>query len=112
MSEKQNLEVLVMGCIESCFLHYMKRCGCCICDCCYGPGIERSYCCQHETGDGQTVFNSPFSLILYDKWCKQSQVYHFRQQIFDELSELVIPNKNIIEPRIILDAGYEYITYL
>ena len=92
-----------MGCFASCGLHCLKRCGCCICDCCYGSSSKKLYCTLHETGDNQTIFNSPFSLILYDKWCKQSDLYLKRQEIFEELSNLINFKDN--NSNTILDLG-------
>mmetsp|Transcript_56653 Transcript_56653/g.50978 ORF Transcript_56653/g.50978 Transcript_56653/m.50978 type:complete len:284 (-) Transcript_56653:60-911(-) len=92
-----------MGCIESCFLHCMKRCGCCICGCCYGPSSKKLYCTLHETGNNETVFNSPFSLILYDKWTKQSDLFLNRVAIFEQLSNLIKFKEN--NSNTILDLG-------
>ena len=83
----------------------MKRCPCCICDCCYGSS-EKAFCTLHETKNGKTEFNSPFSLILYDKWCKQNDLYQNRDRIFEQLLDVIIPNKdNRSQKRIILDLG-------
>jgi len=93
-----------MGCLQSCFLHCIKRCGCCICDCCFGLK-GKAFCTLHETSPGKTVFNGPFDLILYDKWIKQTELYQNRVAIFKELQRLLIPNKNVVEDQVILDVG-------
>lgn len=59
---------------------------------------------MHETKPGQTVFNDPFSLILYDKWAKQSEVYLERDAIFQEIAPMVI-NRNVVTERLIIDMG-------
>ena len=93
-----------MGIIQSCFLHCLKRCTCCICDCCYGSGTNKAFCTLHETKPGKTVFNDPFSLILYDKWAKQSEVYLEREKIFTEIAPMVI-NRNVVTERLVIDMG-------
>jgi len=93
-----------MGILQSCFLHCIKRCGCCICNCCYGLN-GKAFCTMCETASGKTVFNGAFDLILYDKWVKQTELYHHRVEIFKQLQRVVIPNKNVVEDQVILDVG-------
>lgn len=66
--------------------------------------MTKAFCTLHETDSGQTVFNDPFSLILYDKWAKQSEVYLNRDAIFAEIAPLVI-NRNVVTERLIVDMG-------
>merc|ERR1712048_1503530 len=73
-----------------------------ICDCCYGSALQHSFCNLHERGKGQTVFNSAFGLILYDKWIKDTPVYHERAQVFEKLS---VAMKGIDSDLVILDIG-------
>mmetsp|Transcript_58523 Transcript_58523/g.96923 ORF Transcript_58523/g.96923 Transcript_58523/m.96923 type:complete len:290 (+) Transcript_58523:32-901(+) len=94
-----------MGCAIHCVLHCLKRCGCCICGCCYSPALVKGFCTHHQTEDNKTIFNSPFNLILYDKWCKEGEVYQQREAVFDQLSNIVIPNKNLVQERRVMDVG-------
>jgi len=59
---------------------------------------------MHETDSGETVFNDPFKLILYDKWAKKSEVYLQRDDIFAEIAPMVV-NRNVVTERLIIDMG-------
>ena len=97
------------ACLEGCCLHYLKRCPCCICDCCYGSALKPSFVHRHERkgmGNKKTVFNSAFGLILYDKWVKESDVWMNRERIFDAISSAMDGyNKKVVVDLVVLDVG-------
>lgn len=84
----------------ACAAPILSTCECCISDCCWG--------CV----DGDNIYTDQLGLILYNSQRKKSNVYHMREEIFNEIAASTdggrIQSKDeekIDEDLIILDFG-------